>query len=449
MRWLKAWFGLDGVVGRKFYLGSGLFLMTLKYGVDQLFSTANGGGFIGPLTYLNPLLSVRLEALGLDDDSLAVLFMAAWALPFIWIGVSMSLRRARDAGWSPWVSILFLLPVVNLLLILALCVAPGGVAREVAGEEQSVAGSLFLASIQAVGLTASLGLLATVGMVFGLGDYSSVLFVATPFVMGVVSSWVLSRHVRVTMGRAIMVSILGLTFCGGALLLLALEGLLCLGMAAPLGYLLAIMGAMVGVGMSGGARSPDSSVTAMVVGLPLFGVVEGAAEVELPVRALTTDIVIEASAEEVWPNVIGFSELPAPEDWMMRTGVACPMRARIDGEGVGAVRYCEFTTGAFVEPITVWEPPHRLGFDVVDQPPSMEEWSPWNVVHAPHLVGTMQSRRGQFELIELSPNKTRLIGTTWYTLDLSPGLYWSVFSDLIVHRIHGRVLRHIKALSEG
>ena len=116
---------------------------------------------------------------------------------------------------------------------------------------------------------------------------------------------------------------------------------------------------------------------------------------------------------------------------------------------MGAVRHCEFTTGAFVEPITVWEPPHKLAFDVVDQPPSMEEWSPWNVVHAPHLVGTMQSRRGQFELVELGPTTTRLVGTTWYTLDLAPGAYWSLFSDAIVHRIHGRVLRHIESLSEG
>ncbi len=74
-------------MGRKFYLGSGLFLMALKYGVDQLLAKANGGSFIDPLTYLNPLLSIRLEAFGLDDDSLGLLFMSVWALPFIWIGV--------------------------------------------------------------------------------------------------------------------------------------------------------------------------------------------------------------------------------------------------------------------------------------------------------------------------------------------------------------------------
>jgi hypothetical protein len=47
----------------------------------------------------------------------------------------------------------------------------------------------------------------------------------------------------------------------------------------------------------------------------------------------------------------------APPGWLYAAGVAYPLRARIHGEGVGAVRHCEFTTGAFVEPITAWEPP--------------------------------------------------------------------------------------------
>jgi hypothetical protein len=45
-----------------------------------------------------------------------------------------------------------------------------------------------------------------------------------------------------------------------------------------------------------------------------------------------------------------------PPVWIYGLGVAYPLRARIEGEGVGAVRHCEFTTGAFVEPITAWEP---------------------------------------------------------------------------------------------
>ncbi len=46
------------------------------------------------------------------------------------------------------------------------------------------------------------------------------------------------------------------------------------------------------------------------------------------------------------------------------------------------------------------------------------------------------------------PGRTRLEGTTWYTNRMWPADYWRLWSDLIIHRIHSRVLRHIQALSE-
>jgi hypothetical protein len=150
----------------------------------------------------------------------------------------------------------------------------------------------------------------------------------------------------------------------------------------------------------------------------------------------------------VWSNVIGFGELPPPVEWEMRHGIAYPMRARIDGRGVGAVRRCEFSTGAFVEPITVWDPPHRLAFDVAEQPAAMHELSPYQQVRAPHDSGYLQSQRGEFRLTARPGGGTHLEGHTYYTLDVMPGWYWTRYADFIIGRIHMRVLRHIKALSE-
>ena len=65
----------------------------------------------------------------------------------------------------------------------------------------------------------------------------------------------------------------------------------------------------------------------------------------------------------VWPRVIAFAPMDAPRDLIFRAGVAYPVRAYIDGAGVGATRYCVFSTGAFVEPITRWEPGVALAFD--------------------------------------------------------------------------------------
>ncbi|GDY12422.1 hypothetical protein LBMAG53_13000 [Planctomycetota bacterium] len=42
----------------------------------------------------------------------------------------------------------------------------------------------------------------------------------------------------------------------------------------------------------------------------------------------------------------------------------------------------------------------------------------------------------------------RLEGRTWYSVEVHPQWYWRLWSDVIIHRIHRRVLDHIKQLAE-
>jgi hypothetical protein len=134
---------------------------------------------------------------------------------------------------------------------------------------------------------------------------------------------------------------------------------------------------------------------------------------------------------------------------VFRAGIAYPMRAEIRGEGVGAVRYCVFSTGAFVEPITRWEPERRLSFDVAAQPRPLQEWSPYANVAPPHLDGYFRSRRGEFRLVALPDGRTRLEGSTWYEMRLEPAAYWVLFGDAFISRIHRRVLVHIATNAES
>jgi hypothetical protein len=143
-----------------------------------------------------------------------------------------------------------------------------------------------------------------------------------------------------------------------------------------------------------------------------------------------------------------FFELPEPSEWLFRTGLAYPIRARIEGSGPGATRYCEFSTGPFVEPIKVWDEPHLLAFRVTDNPAPMHEWSPYAQVQPKHLHGYLVSKRGQFRLIRLANGQTLLEGTTWYQHGLWPAEYWRWWSDAIIHRIHLRVLNHVRMLAE-
>jgi hypothetical protein len=168
-----------------------------------------------------------------------------------------------------------------------------------------------------------------------------------------------------------------------------------------------------------------------------------------PLREIVSSVEIAAPPETVWRNVVSFPDLPPPHEWFFLAGIACPERARIDGQGIGAIRYCEFSTGSFVEPISVWDEPQRLAFDVTKQPPTMRELSPWGDIHPPHLDFVLRSRRGEFRLIPLENGGTRLEGRTWYDFDMGPRTYWALWGDYFIHRIHLRVLEHIQQLSEA
>jgi hypothetical protein len=163
--------------------------------------------------------------------------------------------------------------------------------------------------------------------------------------------------------------------------------------------------------------------------------------------SVVSSIQIDAPPHVVWKNVIEFPQLDEPEDFIFKTGIAYPINARIKGNGVGATRHCNFTTGSFVEPITVWDEPRLLKFAVVEQPQPMKELSFWDV-DAPHLHDYFVSKQGQFRLTRLPNGKTLLEGTTWYYHNIKLAVYWQLWSNYIIHKIHNRVLMHIKKNSE-
>jgi hypothetical protein len=147
-------------------------------------------------------------------------------------------------------------------------------------------------------------------------------------------------------------------------------------------------------------------------------------------------------------QVVAFPELDEPSEWYFRSGIAYPKRAWMESTGAGAMRYCEFSTGAFVEPIEIWDEPRLLRFRVTASPAPMTEMSPYAELVPEHLHGYFISKTGQFRLIRREGGHTLLEGTTCYQHGLWPGQYWRWWSDAIIHRIHLRVLNQIKSLSE-
>jgi len=274
------------------------------------------------------------------------------------------------------------------------------------------------------------------------GIYGLALFALLPVALGALAAWVCDAQ---TANQAALAGFLSVAAASLLFLLFGAEGAICIVMALPIAAPLACLGAWITFQLRKERKHlrragillllpPASLAWDMNATMPLFEV--------------RSAIEINAPPETVWQNVVSFSDLPRPQEWYFKTGLAYPQRARIEGSGAGAIRYCEFSTGPFVEPIETWDPPKLLRFSVTENPAPMEEWSPYGKVTPRHLHGYLVSEKGQFRLTRLANNRTRLEGTTWYRHGLRPVQYWRVWSDAIIHRIHLRVLNHIRVLSE-
>ena len=382
--------------------------------------------------------------------------LLAMALPFIWTGVALTIRRLRDVGWPVGLMLLFFVPFLNLPFFLLLSLVPSRRDAAPKVRHASLLGRIIPegpvgSAAVAVLVTALVAVPVVVLGVSVLRQYGAGLFVGLPFALGFASAVLHGYHRPRSYVTCLGVAFLGTLMLCLMLLAFAVEGVLCLFMAAPIMLLLALLGATAGYFVQRRGLPPQAATTAVAVALlaaPILMGAEWAANAPAPLFEVRSAVEVAAPPDVVWRSVVSFSDIPPPTEWLFRAGIAYPLRATISGRGRGAVRHCVFTTGPFVEPIDVWDEPRLLRFDVVSLPPPMQEWTPYRRLRPPHLGGFLTAERGEFRLTPLPGGRTRLEGTTWYRHHMWPAAYWQLWSDAIIHRIHLRVLRHIRREAE-
>jgi hypothetical protein len=119
----RFWWTFAAPVSRRDYARHGVGLVALKYGGDVALVALAVGRVWTPADYAHSipfLLATRLE--GAPPWLMPAL--ALWTLPFLWAGVTLTMRRALDAGWSALLALGFFVPYLNYLLMLAQCLTP-------------------------------------------------------------------------------------------------------------------------------------------------------------------------------------------------------------------------------------------------------------------------------------------------------------------------------------
>ena len=213
-------FSLSGRVSRARYLATGAALVLLKFLGDAAGFWLLAHERLVLIDYLNPFS--RWEGWDPDDaPTLLYALVIAWALPFMWIGVCMSARRASDAGLSLWWALLFMVPVFNLLMIATLVCLPS---RDKDTELAQTETYTFRTAAIGIAGTALLLFVGVALLAQGVESYGYALFFSTPFLLGAVIGFLLRGPKDY--GFFVTVGVVSVTLLLGclALLFFALEG---------------------------------------------------------------------------------------------------------------------------------------------------------------------------------------------------------------------------------
>ena len=232
------------------------------------------------------------------------------------------------------------------------------------------------------------------------GVYGFGMFVVSPFVIGADNR--LCRQLQDTdIGARRTAQVVAAATAIGAIGLVAaaLEGIVCIVLAAPLALGVALIGGMLGRSIAVAIAASDR---AGAIGLRLAADRVRAGKRSASDRRISTRTRPSRSTappELVWKSILHMDTMDEPLALPFRLGVAYPLRGEVVGEGVGAVRHGEFSTGIAIERVTEWVPNRKLAFVVVNDVPSMRELSPYQHVHAPHAVGYFRTSYTSFELV--------------------------------------------------
>jgi len=330
----------------------------------------------------------------------------------------LSFRRANWSGGGYAVAAVTVVPGVQVAAAAVLALLPRFARREVDAPTPGVDTAHV---VQGVLAGVAIIVAAVLVSALAMGSYGWSLFVSTPFLVGVTTGYLANRRLLLSWGATVRLVLVAAALGTAALVALALEGIVCILLAAPLGAVAALVGGAAG---RAAARAVHGGVRplASLALLPALFALEAAVPPALPITGAAS-LEVAAPPAAVWAALTGGGAIAGSPGLVGAAGLAYPLRGRLLGEGVGAVRLGEFSTGTARERVTEWVPGRRLAFAVLSQPPAMEEMSPYRRVRSPHVHGYFDTAATAFTLTPLPGGRTRLGVEARHTLRVEPALY--------------------------
>jgi hypothetical protein len=272
----------------------------------------------------------------------------------------------------------------------------------------------------------------------GLVDYSVVLFVVLPVVLGI-SIGIMPTKKNIWFGAVITtVLILAGMYIPG------LSGLLCIAMALPILIPLVFLGYLISQAAKRYKKIKETDkLPVLLLPLLIFLIAAPAEHFLNPnkkeIAEVRTEQVFNYTPEQVYDAIKSVDTLIADKPYLMKFDLPIPVKCVLEKEAVGGLRTCyfkaggmsnaDFGSGTIVEKITQLERGKVLKMDVIDYNLIGRKW-----------IGFKEAI---YYFDKVGDSACKLTRITTYTSELTPRIYWEPLEKLGIRQEHAYVFSNL------
>ncbi len=262
------------------------------------------------------------------------------------------------------------------------------------------------------------------------GEYGWTLFIALPFTLGFVLTFLQSTGGSWSLIKKVGLALMVVIALSGFLIAVGMEGAICILMASGILVLPVFLGIVLGFWVRKWSIRKQLPIIIPVLFLNP-GVFTYDLQDENRIEAVVkTSIVIQAAPDEVWqilthPVVFGESS-----NLLLRSGVSHPLSMQLQQKGNQCQLFCISSNDTVHLSVTQLVPKQSMRFSHTAPIVPMREVTFYGKLDAPHLHDYFHSAYGQFEIIEKNGNTCELVASTQYTYKITPQFYWQWCDDV-------------------
>jgi hypothetical protein len=274
-------------------------------------------------------------------------------------------------------------------------------------------------------------------LIFGLAEFSWILFGLLPIVLGISIGALPDRR------SAYIGAIITTIFFLYGLLTMGLSGFICIAMTLPIIIPLIFVGSIITHFVRKHKELKSERLPVLLIPLLPFLIAAPTERLIDPINKdiieVRTEQVFNYSPEQVYDAIKSVDTLDAEKPFLMSFDLPVPTRCILEKEEVGGLRTCYFGGGNFsngdfgggtiTERITELEKGKVLRMDVIDCQIIGRKWLGFK--EAIYYFGKV-------------PRGCKLIRVTTYTSILTPRFYWEPLERLGIEQEHEYVFNNLK-----